>query len=60
MTVKQARLEVGLLDHSSFAKSYKKYFGETPTNTKRSASGKWKSMLLAAADGDSSQMGSLV
>jgi AraC-like DNA-binding protein len=47
MTVKQVMIEVGLLDHSSFAKRYKKYFGETPTRTKQSGSpGKW---LLALA-----------
>lgn len=48
MTVKQARLEVGLLDHSSFAKSYKKYFGETPSSTKRGANDKWRLILPAA------------
>jgi len=53
MNVKQARLEVGLLDHSSFSKTYKKYFGETPTSTKRAAHEKWKLLLVRSGAGQS-------
>lgn len=56
LTVKQAMLEVGMLDHSSFAKSYRKYFGETPTSTKLGANGKWKVMLHSSADDNSTRM----
>ena len=42
MSVKQVMLEIGVTDHSFFAKHYKKEFGETPTDTrKRNAIGKW-------------------
>lgn len=46
VTVKQARLEVGMLDHSSFARAYKEYFGEAPTNTKRRADGERSKLVL--------------
>jgi AraC-like DNA-binding protein len=48
ITVKCARLEIGMLDHSSFARAYKKYFGEAPTITKRRAdNGKWKFAMIS-------------
>jgi AraC-like DNA-binding protein len=34
MTVKQVMVEVGMSDHSHFAKDYKKEFGESPTQTR--------------------------
>lgn len=46
VTVKRARLEVGMLDHSSFARAYKEYFGETPTTTKRRADGERSKLVL--------------
>lgn len=36
-TVKQVMIEVGISDHSHFAKDYKKQFGETPTHTRCAA-----------------------
>lgn len=33
-TVKQVMIEVGISDHSHFAKDYKKEFGESPTQTR--------------------------
>jgi AraC-like DNA-binding protein len=36
-TVKQVMIEVGISDHSHFAKDYKKQFGETPTQTRCAA-----------------------
>ena len=35
LSVKQVRIEVGLYDHSHFARDYKKQFGESPTGTRR-------------------------
>lgn len=35
LSVKQVRIEVGLFDHSHFARDYKKQFGESPTGTRR-------------------------
>ena len=36
-SIKRVMLEVGLSDHSHFAKDYKKEFGESPTQTRYSA-----------------------
>jgi transcriptional regulator GlxA family with amidase domain len=36
LSVKQARIEVGIFDHSHFARDYKKEFGESPSDTRRS------------------------
>ena len=36
-SVKQVMLEVGVSDHSHFAKDYKKEFGESPTQTRCNA-----------------------
>ncbi|HEV2986891.1 MAG TPA: helix-turn-helix transcriptional regulator [Candidatus Angelobacter sp.] len=36
LSVKQVRIEVGLFDHSHFARDYKKEFGESPSETRRS------------------------
>ena|SRR5215472_8608949 len=36
-SVKQVMLEVGVCDHSHFAKDYKKEFGESPTQTRCNA-----------------------
>ncbi len=35
LSVKQVRIEVGLFDHSHFARDYKKQFSESPTGTRR-------------------------
>lgn len=47
LKVKQAMLEVGMLDHSSFAKAYKRYFGESPTSTKQTSHGHSLRLLLS-------------
>lgn len=45
-TVKQAMIEVGIVDHSLFARRYKAYFGETPSETKRACGiEKWRAVL---------------
>lgn len=49
LTVKQAMLEVGMLDHSSFAKAYKRYFGESPTGTRRTSHAHSLKLLLSPA-----------
>ena len=36
LSVKQIRIEVGLFDHSHFARDYKKEFGESPSETRKS------------------------
>ncbi len=55
-TVKRARLEIGLNDHSSFSKAYKRYFGETPKRTKaRGDHLKWKVTLYPISAADSKQ-----
>ena len=38
LAVKQVRIEVGIFDHSHFARDYKKEFGESPSDTRRSPS----------------------
>ena len=38
LAVKQVRIEVGIFDHSHFARDYKKQFGESPSDTRRSPS----------------------
>jgi len=38
-TVKQAMLEVGLMDHSHFARDYKRAFGESPSQTRMTSPG---------------------
>ena len=35
LSVKEIRIEVGLFDHSHFARDYKRQFGESPTATRR-------------------------
>jgi transcriptional regulator GlxA family with amidase domain len=35
LSVKQVRIEVGLFDHSHFARDYKREFGESPSETRR-------------------------
>jgi len=55
-TVKRARLEIGLHDHSSFSKAYKRYFGETPKRTKaRGDHLKWQVTLCSISAADSKQ-----
>lgn len=49
--VKQAMLEVGILDHSSFAKRYKKFFGETATNTRRGSTAYECKLMLVPSQG---------
>jgi len=55
MSVKQAMLEVGMNDHSSFARRYKRYFGETPSRTRNSAGGKWNNVLFLKLKGSSEE-----
>ncbi len=38
LSVKQVMIEVGIFDHSHFAKDYRKEFGETPSQTRRTVS----------------------
>ena len=38
LAVKQVSIEVGIFDHSHFARDYKKEFGESPSDTRRSPS----------------------
>ena len=45
-SVKQVMLEVGVSDHSHFAKDYKKEFGESPTQTRLNAMAAGKKIAL--------------
>jgi two-component system response regulator YesN len=53
LSVKQIRIEVGLFDHSHFARDFKKEFGESPSGTRRSRTAEQTAIRSTAPiDGD--------
>ncbi|HEV3039916.1 MAG TPA: helix-turn-helix transcriptional regulator [Candidatus Angelobacter sp.] len=52
LSVKQVRIEVGLLDHSHFARDYKKEFGESPSETRSSRAPEQRTMATTMTRDD--------